>query len=55
VSNGVKFGAGYASFSVVTDTYLTAVVPTSETTGAVSVTAPSGMLSSNNEFKRKRR
>jgi hypothetical protein len=39
------------SFSVVSDTYITAVVPTGATTGAVVVTTPGGTLTSNVSFR----
>jgi hypothetical protein len=39
-----------ASFTVVSDTYLTAVVPAGATTGLVTVKAPSGTLTSNRIF-----
>ncbi len=44
--NGVKA----ASFDVVSDTYLTAVVPPGTTTGRVVVTTPKGVLKSNKNF-----
>ena len=48
----VKFGSGSANFTVVSDTYLTAVVPTNGVTGFVTVTTPSGtLLSINQKFK----
>ena len=47
----VIFGTGSASFTVVTDTYMTAVVPVTGTTGSVKVTTPSGILTSNQIFK----
>ena len=47
----VIFGAGSASFTVVSGTYMTAVVPVTGTTGSVKVTTPSGILTSNQIFK----
>jgi hypothetical protein len=40
-----------ASFTVVSDTYLTAKVPAGATTGFVTVTTPSGTLTSNQVFR----
>ncbi len=39
-----------ASFTVVSDTYITAMVPAGATTGYVTVTTPSGTLTSNVPF-----
>ncbi len=39
-----------ATFTVVSDTYLTAKVPSGATTGFVTVTTPSGTLTSNKQF-----
>jgi uncharacterized repeat protein (TIGR03803 family) len=50
-ASNVMFGSGSANFSVVSDTYMTAVVPASGTTGAVTVTTPSGALKSKQIFK----
>ncbi len=47
----VMFGKGSANFTVVSDTDMTAVVPTSGTTGFVTVTTPSGTLTSSKTFK----
>lgn len=44
-------GVPATSFSVVSDTYMTAVVPSGATTGAVVVTTPSGTLTSNISFR----
>ena len=44
-------GVGAAKFSVVSDTYMTAVVPAGATTGAVVVATPAGNLSSNVSFR----
>jgi IPT/TIG domain-containing protein len=43
-TTSVLFGSASTSFTVVSDTYLTAVVPASGTTGTVTVTTPSGSL-----------
>jgi uncharacterized repeat protein (TIGR03803 family) len=50
-TTGVKFGTGSASFTVVSDNYMTAAVPASGTTGYVTVTTPSGTLTSSRTFK----
>ena len=50
-ATSVKFGKGSASFAVVSSTYMTAVVPTTGTTGVVSVTTPSGTRVSSKNFK----
>jgi hypothetical protein len=50
-TTGVKFGAGSANFTVVSDTYMTAKVPATGTTGHVTVTTPSGTLTSSQTFK----
>lgn len=47
----VQFGSGTATFTVVSDTYITAVVPSSGTTGSVVVTTPGGTLTSKQTFK----
>jgi uncharacterized repeat protein (TIGR03803 family) len=44
-------GIPAASFSVVSDTYMTAVVPSGVTTGVVVVTTPTGPLTSNISFR----
>lgn len=46
----VTFNGKVATFNVVSDTYLTAVVPAGATTGPVSVVTPSGTLKSNRKF-----
>jgi hypothetical protein len=46
-ATGVKFGSAAASFTVMSDTYLEAVVPTDGTSGFVTVTTPSGTLTGN--------
>lgn len=51
-STGVTFnGLAATSFHVVSDTYMTAVVPRGTTTGRVVVTTPSGTLTSNADFQ----
>jgi uncharacterized repeat protein (TIGR03803 family) len=50
-TTSVKFGTGSASFTVVSDTYMTAVVPATGTTGAVTVTTPSGFRVSSKNFR----
>lgn len=50
-TTSVKFGTGSASFTVVSDTYMTATVPASGTSGAITLTAPSGIRVSNKNFK----
>jgi uncharacterized repeat protein (TIGR03803 family) len=44
-------GVAATSFKVVSDTYMTAVVPTGATTGPVVVTTPAGSLTSNHNFQ----
>ena len=44
-------GVTATSFEVVSDTYMTAVVPTGATTGPVVVTTPTGSLTSNHNFQ----
>jgi uncharacterized repeat protein (TIGR03803 family) len=50
-TTGVSFNGVAASFNVVSDTYLTATVPSGSTTGFVTVTTPSGKLKSNRKFR----
>jgi uncharacterized repeat protein (TIGR03803 family) len=50
-ATAVSFNGVPASYKVVTDTYLTATVPNRATTGAVSVSEPSGTLTSNQSFR----
>jgi uncharacterized repeat protein (TIGR03803 family) len=50
-TTSVKFGTGSASFTVVSDTYMTAVAPATGTTGAVTVTTPSGFRVSSKNFR----
>lgn len=49
-STAVSFNGVAASFKVLSDTFLTAVVPSGATTGFVTVTTPGGELKSNREF-----
>ncbi|MGO8794293.1 MAG: choice-of-anchor tandem repeat GloVer-containing protein [Candidatus Sulfotelmatobacter sp.] len=49
-STSVTFNGVPATFSVVSDTYMTAIVPAGATTGPVVVTTPSGTLTSNQRF-----
>jgi uncharacterized repeat protein (TIGR03803 family) len=50
-TTSVKFGTGSASFTVVSNTYMTAVVPVTGTTGSVTVSTPSGIRVSNKKFR----
>jgi hypothetical protein len=43
-------GTAAAKFTVVSNTYMTAVVPTGATTGLVTVTTPKATLQSNKKF-----
>jgi uncharacterized repeat protein (TIGR03803 family) len=47
----VMFGTGSASFAVVSDTYMTAVVPATGVSGALTVTTPTGTLVSKQSYK----
>lgn len=49
-ATSVTFNGVSAAFTVESDTYLTATVPTGATTGVVSVVTPSGTLNSNPQF-----
>ena len=49
-ATSVKFGSGAATFNVVSDSYMTAVVPDSGSAGFVTVTMPSGTLTSSRTF-----
>jgi uncharacterized repeat protein (TIGR03803 family) len=49
-TTNVSFNGTSAAFTVVSDTYLTASVPTGATTGDVTVTTPAGTLTSNQPF-----
>lgn len=48
-TTAVKFNGATAKFNVVSDTYLTATVPSGET-GFITVTTPSGTLSSSKQY-----
>jgi uncharacterized repeat protein (TIGR03803 family) len=50
-TSAVTFGSTAASFTVSSDTYLTAVVPAGATTAAVTVTTSGGTLNSNKTFR----
>lgn len=49
-TTGVSFAGTAATFSIVSDTFLTATVPAGATTGVVTVTTSSGKLTSNKQF-----
>lgn len=49
-STAVTFNGIATTFTVVSDTYMTAVVPAGATTGSVVVTTPTGTLTSNKSF-----
>ena len=46
----VSFNAISASYTIISDTYLTATVPAGATTGLITVVTPSGTLTSNKPF-----
>lgn len=50
-TNAVSINGAAAKFTVVSDTYLTAVVPKGATTGVINVTTPSGVLVSNKKIQ----
>jgi len=50
-TTGVSFDGTGATFTVVSNTYLTATVPNGATTGPVTVTTPGGVLTSNKIFR----
>jgi len=50
-TTAVSFNGTAAKFTVVSDTYMTAVVPPGATTGAVTVKTPGGTLTSNKLFR----
>jgi len=50
-TTAVSFNSTPATYTVVSDTFLTATVPNGATTGSVTVTTPSGTLTSNKEFR----
>jgi uncharacterized repeat protein (TIGR03803 family) len=49
-TTGVSLNGAVAQFSVVSDTYLTAIVPNGATSGLITVTTPSGTLMSDKKF-----
>ena len=49
-TRSVKFGTGSASFTVVSDTYLTATIPDDGSVGFVTVITPTGTLTSSRRF-----
>ena len=49
-TTAVSFHGTAASFKVISDTYLLVSVPNGATTGSVTVTTPSGKLTSNKTF-----
>jgi hypothetical protein len=50
-TSNVSFNGTSATFTEVSDTYLKATVPSGATTGFVTVTTPSGRLTSNQQFR----
>ena len=50
-TKAVSFNGAAAKFTIVSDTYLTATVPSGATTGFVTVTTSQGTLKSNKEFR----
>jgi uncharacterized repeat protein (TIGR03803 family) len=50
-TTGISFNGIPAKFTVKSDTYLTATVPAGASTGVVTVTTPSGTLTSNQTFR----
>jgi uncharacterized repeat protein (TIGR03803 family) len=50
-THAVSFNGIAATYTVISDTYMTAVVPTDSTTGYVTVTTSAGLLRSNLKFK----
>ncbi len=50
-TTAVLFNGSAATFTVESDTYLTAIVPTGASTGSVTVTTRSGTLISNKQFR----
>ena len=50
-TTAVSFNGTSATFRVWSDTYLAATVPSGATTGSVTVTTPTGTLTSNQEFR----
>jgi hypothetical protein len=50
-TTSVSFNGTTASFTVQSDTYLSATVPSGATTGYITVNTPSGRLNSNKQFQ----
>jgi uncharacterized repeat protein (TIGR03803 family) len=50
-TTAVSFNGKPATFTVASTTYMTATVPAGATTGAVTVTTPGGVLTSNRKFR----
>src|SRR5260370_35278818 len=50
-TTGVSFNGKSAKYAVVSDSYLTATVPSGAKTGSVTVTTPGGTLMSNKKFR----
>jgi hypothetical protein len=50
-ATSVAFNGTSAIFSVVSDTFMTATIPSGSTTGFVTVAEPGGTLKSNLKFK----
>jgi uncharacterized repeat protein (TIGR03803 family) len=50
-TTNVSFNGTTASFTVQSDTYLSATVPSGATTGYITVNTPSGTVSSNKQFQ----
>ena len=50
-TTNVSFGGTSASFSVASDTFMTATVPNGAKTGSINVTTPGGTLTSNRIFR----
>ena len=50
-TTAVSFNGTAASFTIVSDTYLTATVPSGATTGFVTVSIPGKTLKSNQKFR----
>lgn len=50
-TTNVTFNGTQAAFNVVSDTYITATVPTGASSGVIEVTTPTGTLKSNVAFR----
>jgi len=50
-TTAVSFNGTPATYSIESDTFLTATVPSGATSGLVTVTTPSGTLTSNRQFR----